>query len=55
MQFYLNCNGGYATATTPGTSMGTRRVGQAKAAADKAAADQASGADRDSSTGRPPD
>ena len=22
VQFYLNCNGGYATATTPGTSLG---------------------------------
>lgn len=40
VQFYLNCNGGYATATTPGTSMGSQEGRAAKAAADQAAAQQ---------------
>ncbi len=38
VQFYLNCNGGYATATTPGTSLGSQEGRAAKAAADQAAA-----------------
>jgi hypothetical protein len=40
VQFYLNCNGGYATATTPGTSLGSQEGREAKAAADEAAAEQ---------------
>ena len=40
VQFYLNCNGGYATATKPGTSLGTQEWREAKAAADQAAAEQ---------------
>jgi hypothetical protein len=38
VQFYLNCNGGYATATTPGDSLGWQTGRGAKAAADEAAA-----------------
>ena len=37
VQFYLNCNGGYATAKTPGPSLGTPEGRAAKAAADEAA------------------
>ncbi|MET0474923.1 MAG: hypothetical protein ABW001_09825 [Mycobacterium sp.] len=37
VQFYLNCNGGYATAKSPGTSLGTQEGRAAKAAADEAA------------------
>jgi hypothetical protein len=40
VQFYLNCNGGYATAKTPGTSVGSQEGREAKAAADQAAAAQ---------------
>ena len=40
VQFYLNCNGGYATAKTPGTSLGTQEGRAAKAAADQAAAEE---------------
>lgn len=40
VQFYLNCNGGYATATTPGSSMGSPEGREAKAAADEAAAEE---------------
>jgi hypothetical protein len=40
VQFYLNCNGGYATAKTPGTSVGSQEGREAKAAADQAAAEQ---------------
>ena len=40
VQFYLNCNGGYATAAQPGTSLGTQEGREAKAAADEAAAEQ---------------
>lgn len=40
VQFYLNCNGGYATAKTPGTSLGSQEGREAKAAADQAAAEQ---------------
>ncbi len=40
VQFYLNCNGGYATAKTPGTSLGTQEGRAAKAAADQAAEEQ---------------
>jgi hypothetical protein len=40
VQFYLNCNGGYATATTPGTSLGSQEGRAAKAAADQAAAEE---------------
>jgi hypothetical protein len=44
VQFYLNCNGGYATANTPGTSLGGQEGREAKAAADQAAADDMPGA-----------
>ncbi|MGY4648376.1 hypothetical protein [Mycobacterium sp. URHB0021] len=37
VQFYLNCNGGYATATTPGDSLGSQTGREAKAAADEQA------------------
>ena len=40
VQFYLNCNGGYATATNPGTSLGSQEGREAKAAADEAAAEE---------------
>jgi hypothetical protein len=40
VQFYLNCNGGYATATQPGSSVGSPEGREAKAAADQAAAEQ---------------
>jgi hypothetical protein len=40
VQFYLNCNGGYASATTPGNSLGSPEGRAAKAAADQAAAEQ---------------
>ena len=36
--FSLNCNGGYATATTPGASLASPEGRKAKAAADEAAA-----------------
>jgi len=35
VQFYLNCNGGYATATTPGPSVASPLGSAAKAAADE--------------------
>ncbi|MGX9788131.1 hypothetical protein [Mycobacterium sp. MMS18-G62] len=40
VQFYLNCNGGFATATSPGNSMGSSEGRAAKAAADEAAAQE---------------
>jgi hypothetical protein len=40
VQFYLNCNGGYATATKPGNSMASPEGREAKAAADEAAAEE---------------
>jgi hypothetical protein len=40
VQFYLNCNGGYATATNPGASLASPEGRQAKAAADQAAAEE---------------
>ena len=40
VQFYLNCNGGYATASTPGPSLASPEGRTAKAAADEAAAEQ---------------
>ena len=40
VQFYLNCNGGYATATTPGPSVASPEGGTAKAADDQKAAEQ---------------
>jgi hypothetical protein len=40
VQLYLNCNAGYATATTPGSSMGSPEGRAAKAAADEAAAQE---------------
>ena len=43
VQFYLNCNGGYATAGMPGPSVGSPEGRTAKAAADEAAAKAASG------------
>lgn len=39
VQFYLNCNGGYATAGMPGPSLGSPDGRAAKAAADQAAAE----------------
>lgn len=42
VQFYLNCNGGYATAGMPGPSLGSPEGRSAKAAADEAAAQAAS-------------
>lgn len=41
VQFYLNCNGGYATATTPGPSLASPEGASAKAAADEKAAEEA--------------
>ena len=38
VQFYLNCNAGYATATSPGNSLASPEGRAAKAAADEAAA-----------------
>jgi hypothetical protein len=38
VQFYLNCNGGVATATNPGASVASPEGRAAKAAADEAAA-----------------
>jgi hypothetical protein len=38
VQFYLNCNGGYASATNPGASLASPEGREAKAAADEAAA-----------------
>jgi hypothetical protein len=40
VQFYLNCAGAYATATTPGASLGSPEGRDAKAAADQAAAEE---------------
>ncbi len=40
VQFYLNCNGGFATATTPGSSMGSVEGRKFRAAAEEAAAQQ---------------
>lgn len=40
VQFYLNCNGGYATATNPGASLGSPEGRAAKATADEAAAEE---------------
>jgi hypothetical protein len=40
VQFYLNCAGGYATATNPGASLGSPEGREAKAAADEAAAEE---------------
>lgn len=45
VQFYLNCNGGYATATTPGTSLGSQEGREAKAKADAAAAEEEASAE----------
>jgi hypothetical protein len=39
VQFYLNCNGGYATAGMPGPSVGSPEGRAAKSAADAAAAE----------------
>jgi hypothetical protein len=38
VQFYLNCNGRYASATTPGNSLASPEGRDARAAADQAAA-----------------
>jgi len=43
VQFYLNCNSRYASATTPGNSLASPEGRDAKAAADQAAAAQDSG------------
>jgi pyruvate/2-oxoglutarate dehydrogenase complex dihydrolipoamide acyltransferase (E2) component len=40
VQFYLNCNGGFATATKPGASLASPEGREAKAAADQAAAEE---------------
>jgi hypothetical protein len=40
VQFYLNCNGGYATANNPGASLASPEGREAKAAADEAAAEE---------------
>ena len=40
VQFYLNCAGEYATATSPGASLGSPEGREAKAAADEAAAEE---------------
>jgi hypothetical protein len=40
VQFHLNCNGGYATAGTPGPSLASPEGREAKAAADEAAAEE---------------
>ena len=40
VQFYLNCNGGYASATKPGASVASPEGREAKAAADEAAAEE---------------
>jgi hypothetical protein len=40
VQFYLNCNGRYASATTPGNSLASPEGREAKAAAGDAAAQQ---------------
>ena len=40
VQFYLNCNGGYATATNPGASVASPAGREAKAAAEEAAAEE---------------
>jgi pyruvate/2-oxoglutarate dehydrogenase complex dihydrolipoamide acyltransferase (E2) component len=40
VQFYLNCNGGYASATNPGASLASPEGREAKAAADEAAAEE---------------
>jgi hypothetical protein len=40
VQFYLNCNGGYATANNPGDSVASPAGREAKAAADEAAAEE---------------
>jgi hypothetical protein len=40
VQFYLNCAGGYATATNPGNSLASPEGREAKAAADEAAAEE---------------
>jgi hypothetical protein len=42
VQFYLNCNAGYATATSPGNSLASPEGRAAKAAADEAAAEEGS-------------
>ena len=39
VQFYLNCNGGYATATSPGPSLASPEGATAKAADDEKAAE----------------
>ncbi len=40
VQFYLNCNGGYATATNPGASVASPEGREAKAAAEEKAAEE---------------
>lgn len=40
VQFYLNCNGTYATAKTPGASLGSQAAREAKAADDAKAAEE---------------
>ena len=40
VQFYLNCNGGYATATNPGASVASPEGREAKSAAEQAAAEE---------------
>jgi hypothetical protein len=40
VQVYLNCNGKYATAKTPGASLGTQTAREAKASDDEKAAEE---------------
>jgi hypothetical protein len=51
VQFYLNCNASYASATTPGPSLASPEGRAAKAAADEAAAKAAEEASAASSEG----
>ncbi len=46
VQFYLNCNAEYATATKPGPSLGSPEGAAAKAAADEKAAEEKAAADQ---------
>jgi hypothetical protein len=41
VQVYLNCNGKYATAKTPGASLGAQTAREAKASDDEKAAEEA--------------
>jgi hypothetical protein len=47
VQFYLNCNGTYATAKSPGLSLGSQAGREAKAADDEKAAEEQAKAEAD--------